>query len=206
MPRPKIAKLPKPPKHSEPHTVEFSTLEAWSDVTSQPPYTYIRGRCLPQYCLSLLLHTLYHQNKRYIRIYVPTEVIPPAYLYNPAAFAQVLRRQSNCPFQFVTVRLEREAGRFRVTASETLPQKASNYLGTATAVMLGEWEKHRATGAGFAVIFPFTDMPRSYQNDHRVFKFRLRQNLRVQTQDHTIDLALQVLQDGYRVSKIPAGQ
>lgn len=201
MPRPKIAKTT--PTAAEPHTIEIPTIEAWTNVTSQPPYTFIRGRTLTQYILALMLQEIHKKGKRYVRIYFPLDVLSVAYQHNPAAFAATIRTQNNCPFQFVTVRCEYANGRVRLTASEIVQQKASNYLGTCSALMQAEYAKN--PDAGFSLVFLYKDMPKSYQNDHRVFKFRVRRCLQQATGNNNLELAIQVLEDGYRLSKIPVG-
>lgn len=204
MSKAKSLKLPSTPKHAEPFTVSIVSLESYNEMTQQEPYIFLQ-RSLPQYVFALMLQKLHSEGKRYVRIIVPLDVFNASYRHNPAMFAAIVRRQRNCPFQYVTMRLMRQENAMKITASETAPQKAGSYLGACTAAMLGEKERVESTqgpGAGFKMMFPYADMPRAYQNDSYVFRYRVQEALRRHTEDN-ITLTLRPHVNGHILVRTP---
>ena len=203
MPKPKIAR---PPKFAEPHTVDIPDLESYTAMTEKPPYVHLR-RILPQYVVAILLKRLHDEGKRYVRIYMPEECFAGAYVQNPALFAKIVRSQRDNPFQFVIMRHEKDLNRFRITGSENAPQKGNSFLSTCGASMLAEYQKlvdRNKSNDTFSLIFPYANMPRAYQNDQYVFRFRLEKWLREKLEQPDFQLVCHVVDDGYRVTRVPA--
>lgn len=194
------------PKASEPHTIEVENLEAYTELTAHEPYTYLQ-RILPQYVINLMLKQVHQKGKRLVRLYLPIEIFAEAYRKNPPLFAKIVRSQRDAPFQYVTARFESQADRMKITASDNAPQKQGSYLGSCAGTMLGLQQKQidqQKPGGGFSVVFPFADMPRSYQNDPNLFRFRVQKILRHQLNLSTLMLTLQHIENGYRLNKVPA--
>ena len=201
MPKIKIAKTP---RFAEPHTVDIPDLESYTAMVEKPPYTHLR-RVLPQYVVSMMLHRLHAEGKRYVRIYLPAECLAPAYLTNPPLFAKIIRQQKECPFQYVIARHEPQAGRVRITGSNNAPQKGNSYLATCGASLLGEYEKQggKCDVTSFAMIFPYANMPTSYQNDQYVFRYRIEKWLQEKLEQPGLEVRCQLSGEGYRLTVIP---
>ncbi len=190
--------------------MEIADQETYDNLQHEEPYMYLQ-RILPQYVFAAMLQKLHKQGKRFIRIIGPETILNGSYQKNPALFAAIVRRQPSCPFTYVTCRIQKD-GLFRITASETAPQKNSSFLGSCVGTMLGQMqaeETKRGKGTGFSVRFPFEGMPMAYANDPHVFRYRVQQSLRKQLpkdaegKECDVTLVLRHIEDGYLLSRVP---
>lgn len=205
MPKTKIVKPTKVPRHEEPFVVEIPDEESYSDLIGRTPYTYVPNLRIQNVAAMMLLEQ-HHKKRKFVVLYFPTSLFAQSYIDNPPLLAAIIRRQKNVPFQYVTARHEKLTNRMRITGTHEKREKRNSFVHMVIHSMLAEHQKKVDTNRpddSFNVIVPYQGMPQSYQNNQYIFRQRIQQALRQETKKPNMRLALQLTPNGYRLTRIP---